>query len=456
MQPKSLVKLVIAMQIVAFASLQARADWVDEYVAEQIKKRQIPGLCVAVIRDGRVIKSKGYGLANLELQALANENTVFEIGSISKQFAAEAVMSLVEDGKLNLDEPVNKLLPKNAPDAWRTITVRNLLSHTSGLKDWTEIKEFSYRREYSAEEFIDLIKPYPLNFQPNEDWAYSNSNFPLLGFIVLKPLGLASIRFRHQEQIVLNRASGYVLKDNAWQNGEPFRPRIIAPNGGVMASCIDLARWFEAVLQGRLLKKPTVEQMLTATRLGTGRRINHGFALFKDSFNRHAMIFHHGSTIGGFGSVVRNFPNDRLTLAIMGNLEDGGWGPELISRRVANYYIPGVFVGGLKEIPNAKRSDTSEFLQLLRDLSAGKGTEKLTSSYSSRINQSFRSEIATNLKTLKSFSYLGKEPFDAEHFVLDPTLVELVFYKLVSEHRTVYYTFRLDKEGKVGGILVDE
>lgn len=468
----SLRRLSISLLIIAFGFNQTRADWVDDYVKEQIKKRQIPGLSIAIIRDGKVVKAQGYGLANLELNVPATKDTVFEIGSISKQLAAEAVMFLVEDGKLDLDEPINNLLPKNAPDAWRRITVRNLLNHTSGLKDWTEIKEFSYRREYTAEEFIDLMKAFPLNFQPNENWAYSNSNFPLLGFIVervsgrpyedfvaekiLKPLNLPSIRFRHQEQIVPNRANGYTLKDNIWQNGEPFRPRIIAPNGGVMASSLDLAKWFEAVLQGRLLKKSTVEQMLKSTRLSNGKSVAHGFALFKDTFNGHTMIFHHGSTVGGFGSVVRHYPKDNLTLAIMGNLEDGGWGPELISRRVANFYIPGVFIGGLAEAEDPDPELTKKLLGALREIAEAKDSEMLTESFGKRINQNFREEIAKNLKTFKSFAYLAKEEIGTEHFVLDSTLTQAAHYKLVTGNRTVFYTFRLNKEGKVALILPDE
>ena len=131
-----------------------------------------------------MIRTSGYGFANLELQVPATKETVYEIGSISKQFAAEAVMLLVEDGRVNLDDSIRKYLPSNTPEIWQKITVRNLLNHTSGLKDWTEVKEFSYRREYSAEEFIDLVKSFPLTFQPNENWLYSNTNLPLIGIIV--------------------------------------------------------------------------------------------------------------------------------------------------------------------------------------------------------------------------------------------------------------------------------
>lgn len=180
---KNVSKFFIALVLLICSVAAARADWIDDYVNRQIRQRQIPGLSIAVIRDGKIVKAAGYGLASVELRVPASKDTVYEIGSISKQFAAEAVMLLIEDGKVALDDPIVKYLP-TAPEAWRKITVKNLLNHTSGLKDWTELKDFSYRREYSAEEFVELLKSYPLAFEPNEKWLYSNTNFPLLGVIV--------------------------------------------------------------------------------------------------------------------------------------------------------------------------------------------------------------------------------------------------------------------------------
>lgn len=456
--------------VLLFAAGQTLADGIDDLVNTQLKKRQIPGVSLAVLKDGKVIKAAGYGFANVELNVPATKDTVYEIGSISKQVASEAVMLLVEDGKLSLDDPINKYLPDNAPDSWKAITLRQLLNHTAGLKDWTEIKEFSYRREYTGEEFIDLVKGAPLQYVPGTSWAYTNTGPPLLGIIVerasgvpyeqfvtervFKPMGFSTFRFRRQDEIVPNRASGYQLADGKLKNGEPFRPRVIAPSGGVLASAVDLAGWFTAVLEGKLVKRASLDQMLAPVRLADGRRVTHGFAFFTDSFNGHKMIFHHGSTVGGFGSVVRYYPNEKLTVAVIGNVEDGGWGPEYISLRVANFYIPGAYLGGLKEQPDTKVSAT--FSKLLRDIADGTNSDMLTSSYAGRISADFRKGLAENLKSLKTFSYLGEETIGEDHFILDPTLVKAVHYKLVSGGKTVYYTFRVDKDGKVGFIVVTE
>jgi D-alanyl-D-alanine carboxypeptidase len=468
MMKNRLFRTVTSAFVLVTAMSAARADAIDDLVNAQIKKRQITGLSLCVMRDGKVVKAAGYGLANMELNVPATKDTVYEIGSISKQFASEAVMLLVEDGKLGLDDPINKYLPANAPESWKAITVRQLLNHTAGLKDWTEIKEFSYRREYTAGEFIDLIKGAPLEYTPGTNWAYTNTGPPLLGIIVerasgktyeefvgtriFKPMGYGTLRFRRQDEIVPNRASGYGQAEGKFKNGEPFRPRVIAPSGGVLASAVDLAGWFTAVLEGKLMKRGSLDQMLAPVRLADGRRVNHGFAFFTDSFNGHRMVFHHGSTVGGFGSVVRFYPKERLTIAVMGNLEDGGFGPEYISRRIVNFYVPGASISGLKERPDP--GFNAKFSKVLHDIAAGTSSDMLTASFAGRISADFRAQMAANLKSLKTFSYLGEETIGEDHFVLDPALVKAVHYKLASGSKTVYYTFRLDKDGRVGFIVV--
>lgn len=465
-------KSLVVFLLLIWSVSVIRADSLDEFIKQEIKKRQIPGLSVAVLRDGKVLKANGYGFANLELRAAATDATVYEIGSISKQFASEALMLLVEDGKVNLDDSINKYLPANAPETWRKITVRDLLNHTSGLKDWTEIKEFSYRREYSAEEFIALVKDFPLSFQPKENWTYSNTNLPLVGIIVeraseksyedfvteriIKPLDYPTIRFKHQEDVVPNRATGYEWRNDKWENGEPFRPKVIAASGGILASAVDLARWWEAVLQGRIVKQASLEQMLAPARLNDGRSVPHGFAFFIDSFNGHKVIQHFGSTVGGFGSIVRYYPQEKVTVAVISNLEDGGFGAEYIAKRVANVYVPGSFVGGLKETADAAPNQTQNDLQILRDIAAGRNPEMMSANFAAKVSESFRKSLGENLKQMKSFVYLGSEKITADHFVLDPAASKFSRYKMTLLDKTVYYNFRMNKDGKIGWIIPED
>ena len=447
-----------------------RGDSIDTFIKETIEKRKIPGLSLAVIKDGKLIRAAGYGFANLELQVPATKDTVYEIGSISKQFASEAVMLLVEDGKIELDDPINKYLPANAPASWEKITVRGLLNHTSGLKDWTEVKEFSYRREYSAEEFIDLVKSFPLLFEPNANWGYSNTNLPLIGIIVekasgkafddfvteriFKPLALPTIRFKHQEDIVPNRATGYVLRNGAWKNGEPFRPKVIAASGGVLASAIDLAKWWDAVLHGKIVKPASLAEMLKPAQLNDGRKVTHGFAFFTNTFNGNTYIFHSGSTVGGFGSGVYYFPKEKITIAVVGNLEDGGFGAEYIVKRVSDFYIPGAYVGGMKDIANAGLTQT--YFQILKDIADNKTPEVLSANFAAKVPDAFRKQLAENLKQMKSFAYLGNEKIGENHFMLDAAASEFQRYKMTLTDKTVYYHFRMNKDGKVGWIIFEE
>ena len=450
----------------------ARADKLDDFIAAQISERKIPGLSVAVIRDGKVIRATGYGFANLELKAPATKDTVYEIGSISKQFASEALMLLVEEGKLNLDDSIRKYLPGNAPEIWQKITVRNLLNHTSGLKDWTEIKEFSYRREYSPEEFIDLVKGFPLGFQPGDNWLYSNTNLPLIGIIVerasgrsfedfvneriIRPLNFPSIRFKHQEDVVPDRATGYVLRNGAWKNGEPFRPRVIAASGGILANAVDLARWWEAVMKGRVVKQSSLDQMLVSTKLNDGRSVAHGFAFFTDVFNGHKLVQHFGSTVGGFGSIVRYYPKEKVTVAVIGNLEDGGFGAEYIAKRVADHYIPGAFADGMTAAPDSTPNQTQKALQILRDIADGKTHSEMSANFAAKVSDAFRKQLAENLKQMRSFVYLGREKITTDHFMLDATAAEFVRYRMTLAGKNVYYYFRMNKEDKIGWIIYED
>ena len=188
------IRVVALVLGVLGGTVTAFADPVDDYVRAQLGPRKLPGVSLAVIKDGRIVKAAGYGLASLELNAPATERTVYEIGSISKQFAADAILLLVEDGKLSLDDPLSKYLQRTPP-AWSAITLRHVLTHTAGLPDFDTGKiGFSYRREYTETEFVDLLAAQPLDFTPGERWNYTNG-FPLLGIVVERASGMPYVDF---------------------------------------------------------------------------------------------------------------------------------------------------------------------------------------------------------------------------------------------------------------------
>src|SRR5512133_1063932 len=154
-----LLKLVCCLlAFAALASAQNAEDKVDAYIHSAIAKRQIPGLALLVVRDGKIVKQQGYGFSNVELQVPVKPETIFQSGSMGKQFTATAVMMLVEEGKLSLDDKITKFFP-DGPEAWRNITVRHLLTHTSGLGDYPD--DFDLRRDYTEDELVQRIKPIP-------------------------------------------------------------------------------------------------------------------------------------------------------------------------------------------------------------------------------------------------------------------------------------------------------
>ncbi|MEQ1646180.1 MAG: hypothetical protein ABL959_22200, partial [Pyrinomonadaceae bacterium] len=213
---------------------------------------------------------------------------------------------------------------------------------------------------------------------------------------------------------------------------------------------------WEAVMKGRVVKQTSLDKMLAPTKLNDGRSIAHGFAFFTDVFNDHKLIQHFGSTVGGFGSIVRYYPKEKITIAVIGNLEDGGIGAEYIAKRVADVYIPGAFADGMKNVPDARPNQTQKDLQILRDIADGKSPQEMSANFAARVSEVFRKQLGDNLKQMKSFSYLGSEKITTDHFMLDATADEFVRYRMTLAGKSVYYYFRMNKEGKIGWIVSEE
>jgi CubicO group peptidase (beta-lactamase class C family) len=434
---------VILASLIAAASL-VPPDQVDEYVRSQLTVRRLPGVSLAVVKDGRIVKAAGYGVASLELPAPADEKTVYEIGSISKQIAANAVLLLAEDGKLRLDDPISKFLPPTPP-SWSPITIRHVLTHTAGLADFdTGGIGFSYRREYTPEEFIELLGKQPLDFPPGDNWKYSNA-FPLLGIIVERVagisyvdfvktrifarLGMESARFKTAGEVVPHRADGYLLKDGQYVRGEPARPAIIAANGGVMMNVVDFARWDIAITQGRLLRPGSMKLMSEPVRLNNGRTVAHGLGWFLDTFNGHRFGAHWGTTVAGYAAVIRRYLDDKVTVIVLSNVDEGGGlAIDAMSRRIADMYVPGTDVHGLQPIPDPAPAESDRL----------------------------RKELAAKLPPDSSFEFLGEEALGDGHFNLNPAIVRIKRYRARTPGGVKYVTLRLSREGRLLGTLVED
>jgi D-alanyl-D-alanine carboxypeptidase len=462
--------VALAVWLCLAALTPAAADPVDDYVRSQLKPRRLPGVSLAVIKDGRIVKAAGYGLASLELDAPATERTVYEIGSISKQFAANAILLLVEDGKVRLDDLLSKYLDQT-PAAWSAITIRHVLTHTAGLADFdTGNIGFSYRREYTASEFVDLLGKQPLTFAPGERWNYTNG-FPLLGMVVerasgmpyvefvrtriFQPLGLESARFKSATEVVPHRADGYLFKDGTYQHGETLRPMIIAPNGGVMINAVDFAKWDIAVTSGKLLRAESVTQMTTPARLNNGQAVGHGLGWFIDTFNGHTFGAHWGTTVTGHSSVIRRYTKDGVTVIMLANLDDGGFGIDAMSKRIADMYVPGVAVQGLKPVTE-DRVVTEKMRAALNAIAAGVDGPDVVAGFPAALPQQVRTRLAEAMRSPGELTSLGEERLTDHHFNMDPAVVRLRWYRAGGPSSRRYLTLRLTAEGKVKGVLIED
>ena len=266
---KIVAGIVCAFLLCVSLTAQSINDKVDQYVQGEMAKRKIPGLALLVSQHGKIIRAQGYGFSNVELQVLVKPETIFQSGSIGKQFTATAVMMLVEEGKLDLDDPLTKYFTE-APAAWKQVTIRELLSHTAGFGDYP--KKFDFRRDYTEDELLKIVQGIPLAYPPGNKWDYSNLGYLTLGVLihrvsgkfygdflqerVFQPLGMTTTRIINEADIIPNRSAGYRLVKGELKNQEWVSPTLnTTADGALYFSILDLAKWDAALYTDKLLKK---------------------------------------------------------------------------------------------------------------------------------------------------------------------------------------------------------
>jgi CubicO group peptidase (beta-lactamase class C family) len=352
--------VLVAAFSLSFISSSPRAragdidNEVDRYVQDSIRQQRIPGLALAVMRDGRIIKAQGYGLSNIELNVPVSPQTIFQSGSVGKQFTATGIMMLVEEGKVGLDDKAAKYFP-GAPDSWSKFTVRNLLTHTSGLKDYTE-KDFDYRRDYTEEGLLKILQTLPFDFAPGDKYSYSNSGYMLLGILIhevtgvfygdflqeriFKPLGMTTTRIISEEDIIPNRAAGYRLVKGVIKNQEWVAPTFnTTADGALYFTVLDLAKWDAALYTDKLIKRTSLDQMWTPVKLNDGKPYPYGFGWRVAEMNGHRLIEHAGAW-QGFTTAISRYVDDKLTVVALCNLDSRHARPEDIVHGVAGLYMP--------------------------------------------------------------------------------------------------------------------
>ncbi len=349
------LRLPIAITVLCLAAFTGMAQNVsvriDRFVKSEMHARKIPGLSLAVVRNGKIELLRTYGMANLEHRVPVKPETIFQSGSMGKQFTAAAVMLLVQDGKLSLDDKIKTHLP-DAPESWKDITVRHLLTHTSGLGDYPP--EIDLRRDYTEEQMLAAFQRQPLAFAPGDKWDYSNAGYVTLGILIRRitgkswsdflreqifgPIGMTSARIISETDIIPNRAAGYRLVGGEIKNQDWVSPSTNSTaDGALYLSILDLAKWDAALYRDRPLKQSTLAQIWEPVKLNSGARKGYGFGWFTDTFHRRRVVFH-GGAWQGFKSCIIRFPDDRLTIILLAN----SWNTRefKLARGIAGFYFP--------------------------------------------------------------------------------------------------------------------
>jgi N-acyl-D-amino-acid deacylase len=312
------------------------ADSIDSFVRAEMQRQKIPGVAIGIVDKGNVT-ARGYGFANLEHMVPVTEETIFQSGSLGKMFTASAVMLQVEDGKLSLSDPISKFYP-DAPPSWSAITIRHLLTHTSGIPDYTT-STFDYRKDYTEDELAHLAFQQKLEFPPGSRWNYSNTGYAILGFIVhkvsgkfygdvlaervFKPLGMTTTRIIDEADIVPNRAAGYQLVNGQLKNQDWVAPKLnTTADGSLYFTLRDLLVWNAAVKRrANILRPESWEQILTPVRLNSGKTYPYGFGWSLDLRNGRTLQ-QHGGAWQGFKTQLSRFIDDDLAIIVLANLAE--------------------------------------------------------------------------------------------------------------------------------------
>lgn len=323
---------------------------VDAYLQSEMKIDKVPGLSLAIVRAGKIILAHGDGFADLKSKKLATADTAYEVGSITKQFTAAAVMLLVEAGKLHLDDPILTYLD-GASESWNKITIRHLLTHASGIKDHTQVTELKEKRKkqfLDPREVLHVMGAKSLDFQPGEKHAYCNTNYFLLGLIITKvsgqpyarfmserifePLGMSATRLT-EGKAAPDLAQGYKY------SGEKVDYINSTAEGGIISTVLDLAKWETALDAGQVLKRESLEQVLTPLTLNDGKRVGYGFGwiINTDKGSGKAVIEHGGFTYG-FSNFITKLPSEQLTVIVLTNSDRGH--TRFYTRGIAALYAP--------------------------------------------------------------------------------------------------------------------
>jgi len=446
---------------------------IDSFVSSELSRQKIPGLAVGVYSRGRFLLAKGYGLANVELSVPVKPETIFQSGSVGKQFVSAAIMMLVEEGKLSLDDSITKFFPE-APASWKAVLIKNLLSHTSGLSEYeTEERTgpkgpFYMRLDFTEDELVTKIEALPIEWAPGEKWAYRNTNYVLLGVIIhkitgkpyyeflgeriFKPLGMASTRLISERDIIPNRAAGYELDNGQLKNQEWVSPTFNSTADGTLYyNVLDLAKWDAALYGTQLLKQSSLDRSWTVYPLNDGKPnpAGYGFAWEIGKQNDHKRI-EHGGAWQGFTCDISRYPDDSLTVVVLTNLDAGHSNPAVIAHVVAGLAVPPLLPPKLAPIADTQPAVADSLKKFLDQLVAGQDIRPLTSTeLAARITPEIMKPVQERVSKFwpgGTLTLVHRAP------VADRPGLSTSMFRLTKGGETLLVSFGLDSAAKISAI----
>ncbi|GAA3766051.1 serine hydrolase domain-containing protein [Flavobacterium ginsengiterrae] len=329
---KFLIIVLLDFQNVFFQNLEAK---IDSLIPAKFKSEN-PGGAFLVVKKGKVLYRKAFGMADLELNIKMKPEFVFEIGSMTKQFTAISVLILAEKGKLKLDDEITKFIP-DYPTNGNNITIHHLLTHTSGIKDFTSMKAIKNiaREDLSPKELVDFFKNEPIDFKPGEQYKYCNSGYVLLGYIIeivsgesykdfitkniFKKAGMENTFYASHDRIIKNRVSGYRDK-NGLVNANYISFAIPYASGSIMSNVDDLAKWQHALDTNIILGKTFTQMAFTNYQLSNGTYIDYGYGWHLEKL-KNKTVREHGGSIFGFNSMGVYVPEEEIYVVGLSNCE---------------------------------------------------------------------------------------------------------------------------------------
>jgi CubicO group peptidase (beta-lactamase class C family) len=395
---------------------------IDRYMSAEMRREDVPGVAVGIYSRGQILLAKGYGLANIELNVPVQAETIFQSGSVGKQFTSAAIMTLVEEGKIGLDDSIVKYFP-NAPQSWQAIRVKNLLSHTSGLSEYETDERagpggpFYIRLDFTEDELVKKTEALPIEFKPGDKWDYRNTNYMLLGIIIhkvtgsiyadylkeriFKPLGMSSTRLISEADIIPNRSSGYEHKGEIIQNQSWVSPTFNSTaDGALYFNVLDLAKWDAALYGTKLLRQSSLDQTWTVFLLNDGKpnSVNYGFGWEINSVNGHKQI-DHGGAWQGFRCHILRYPDDSISVVVLANADSAR--PEQFAHVIAGIVNPALELPKLVAIEDRQPELARRLGAFLDQITTGKDVkEQLSPRLAGLLTPEVRENVVAELKPI--------------------------------------------------------